>query len=596
MRPQAMNPATRGEALESLSNTSPADPLDLLIVGGGVVGTAAAFDAATRGLKTALVEARDIAEGTSSRSSKLVHGGLRYLQMLDFKLVAEALRERNLLLSYTAPHLVRELPFIFPFKKRVADRAFIGTGVTLYDTLSLVSAGLNKRKTHHAYKVPTHRHLGRKSLKSRFAGLDPEKFVGALEYFDAQVDDARLVMTLARSAHSLGAEVATQTKVIDYLRKEPAANADASVVGAVVEDQETGRRLKVYAKQTLIATGVWTEEQEELAHSTSPLKVVASKGAHITVPKERIAANGHVGVITQTASSVLFIIPMPTYWIIGTTDTPWSEPVDAPAPTARDIRYILECANDVLGSELTQEDVISSWAGLRPLLKSAAAEAEEASSKVSREHAVTRLAPGLSAVAGGKLTTYRSMAEDAVDFALSPAQGRRRSLTREIPLLGGQGYQEWAGQSEALMDQYGFSPEAIDRLLNRYGSLLREVLSLIDQRPDLAEPVTYGGGYLRVEYVYAAKYEGALHIADFMERRTRLVHEVPDRGIKALDEVTELVAGELGWDEETRRNEQERYTRYVQAHLQAELSGSDAEAADAIRQTFHKVGSPDRGA
>lgn len=589
MRPQPLTAASRQEALDSFAATSPDNPLDLLIVGGGVVGSAAAFDAATRGLNTGLVESRDLAEGTSSRSSKLVHGGLRYLQMLDFKLVAEALRERNLLLKHTAPHLVRGLPFIFPFERRLTDRAYIGAGVTLYDSLSLASTVTNGRKLSQDHKVPVHRHLSRKALHARFPGLDSDKFVGALEYFDAQVDDARLVLTLARSAHSLGANVATRTKVIDYIRGREVPGEGRSIVGAVLEDQETGCQSEVYANAIMIATGVWTEEHQDLAAGDRPMKVLASKGVHITVPKDRIEANGHVGVITQTATSVLFIIPMSNYWILGTTDTPWNEAVDSPAPTAADINYILDCANDVLGSHLSHDDIIGSWAGLRPLLQPVEAQGKDASAKVSREHAVTRLAPGLFAVAGGKLTTYRSMAEDAVNVVTSTSESSRRSLTQQIPLLGGQGFEEWTHRAEEIQTLYGFSPQTVDRLLNRYGSILGELLHLIRQRSDLAEPVQHGGGYLRGEFVYAAQAEGALHLVDLMERRTRLFHEVPDRGLKAVDEVIDLVTEPLGWNDKQIAAEREGYQRHVEAHLQAEQSTTDKAAAAALQRALPKA-------
>ncbi|GGE69122.1 glycerol-3-phosphate dehydrogenase/oxidase [Nesterenkonia cremea] len=592
MQPSPMNSATRQDALEALSGTTPEDPLDVLVVGGGVVGAAAAFDASTRGLRVGLIEARDLAQGTSSRSSKLVHGGLRYLQMLDFKLVAEALRERNLMMTRTAPHLVKGLPFVFPFEHRVADRAFIGSGVTLYDGLSTAASALGnglKSVFSSAGRAPLHRHMSRKGLQKRFPGLDGEKFVGALEYFDAQVDDARLVMTLARSAASLGAHVAVRTEVTEYLRHTH--DGEDEVIGVVLLDRETGVEHTVYARETIMAAGVWTGEQEKLAHAEAQdgsgpaLKVLASKGIHITVPKDRIPAQEHVGVITQTEKSVLFIIPMGDYWSVGTTDTAWHEPVDVPAPNAADIAYVLEHANAVLQTGLTTDDVIATWAGLRPLLQPVDADGAS-SSKVSREHTVMRMAPGLSAVAGGKLTTYRSMAQDAVDFAIAEHYRDRASLTEHLPLLGAQGYGEWTGRADDIAVEYNFSPKTVQRLLGRYGSLLAEVLDLIDQRPELGEPVPGAAGYLGVEYVYAARYEGAVHLEDLLERRTRLFHEVSDRGLEASVHVAALVAEELGWDEERVDYECRAYTSYVEAYLAAECSSSDSEAAELMRRAL----------
>ncbi|GFZ86345.1 glycerol-3-phosphate dehydrogenase/oxidase [Nesterenkonia alkaliphila] len=585
MQPRPLDRTARARALEMLESTTAQKPLDLLVIGGGVVGTAAALDAATRGLRVGLVEARDLAQGTSSRSSKLIHGGLRYLQMLDFKLVAEALRERNLLMTRTAPHLVRPLPFVFPFTRPLVDRAFIGSGVSLYDGLSLrASRGRDTRP-------PLHRHMSRKGLSERFPGLDGDKFLGGLEYFDAQVDDARLVLTLARSAHSLGVSVATQTEVTGYIRQaqqSPTAT-EREVAGVTVKDRETGREFTVHAAETMLAAGAWTGEQQDRAHSSGPgrspagLKVLASKGIHITVPAERIQAQERVGLISPTEKSVLFIIPMGRYWAIGTTDTAWHEPVDSPAPTAGDIDYVLAQANAVLHSRLTREDVIGTWAGLRPLLQPVATD-EKSSAKISREHTVMRIAPGLSAVAGGKLTTYRSMAEDAVDFVTSERFGPRRSLTAYLPLLGAQGFDQWQRRAHELTAELGLSEEAVDRLLHRYGALLGELLELSEEDPSLLQEVTGAGGYLRAEFVYAARYEGALHLQDLLERRTRLFHEVSDRGLAALDEVADLVSAELGWDGARREGEKRVYIEYVEAYLRAELSTSDAEAARIMRE------------
>ncbi|WP_192596444.1 glycerol-3-phosphate dehydrogenase/oxidase [Nesterenkonia lutea] len=565
-----------------MARTSPENPLDILIVGGGVVGAAAAFDAATRGLDVALVEARDFGEGTSSRSSRLVHGGLRYLQMLDFKLVAEALRERDLLLTHTAPHLVRALPFIFPFEKRVIERAFIGSGVTLYDALQLRSAGRRTPGSSRGWwsrrAVPFHRHLSRTKLRHRFPGLDEERFIGALEYFDAQVDDARLVLTLARSAHSLGAQLASRTEAVDYLRDDT-----GRVIGARLRDLETGQEADVHARETILATGVWTGAQQEAAGTGTGLQVRASKGIHITVPRRAIAAVGDVGVISQTEKSVLFIIPMRDVWAIGTTDTAWRQPVDAPAPTRQDIRYILDHANAVLGENLQESDVLGTWAGLRPLVQPVAAE-ETSSAKVSREHTVMQLAEGLTGVAGGKLTTYRVMAQDVIDFACRGTFTDRRSLTESIPLLGAQGYSDWKNRTAELVFSHGFSRDRVDRLLNRYGSLLGELLELIDADPSLVRPLAKAPEHLRAEIAYAVLHEGALHVDDLLSRRTRLFQETADRGLGALDEVLDLAAGLLGWNAERIAAERHSYELLVRAQRAAEESEDDASAAALLQQ------------
>lgn len=585
MKPKPLDRAARDAALERMEATTPEDPLDILVIGGGVVGAATAFDAATRGLEVGLAEARDFGEGTSSRSSKLVHGGLRYLQMLDFKLVAEALRERDLLLTRTAPHLVRPLPFIFPFEKPVLERAFVGSGVSLYDALTLRpggaarAGGSGRRGRRRA--VPFHRHLSRSGLRQRFPGLDEEKFVGALEYYDAQVDDARLVLTLARSAHSLGARTAARTEAVDYLR-----DAGGRVCGARLRDHETGREFEVYARETILAAGVWTGQAQELARRDQPggepagLKVLASKGIHITVPRERIRAKGSVGIITQTEKSVLFIIPLRDVWALGTTDTAWHEAVDAPAPTREDIDYVLAHANEVLGEDLVRQDVLGTWAGLRPLLQPTRTEEDGAgSAKVSREHTVMQLAPGLTGIAGGKLTTYRVMAEDAVDFAAEGSFKDRESLTAAMPLAGGQGYGEWVDRAEDIAQAYGWDAGRVDQLLNRYGSMLGELLELIDEEESLSRPLEHAPAYLRAEIAYAVRCEGALHLDDLLSRRTRLFHEVAGRGTESLDEVLSIAAPLLEWDGDRARAEREAYEGYVRAQRAAEDSRSDEEAA-----------------
>ncbi|RJN31176.1 glycerol-3-phosphate dehydrogenase/oxidase [Nesterenkonia natronophila] len=584
MKPKSLNTATRNQALDRLRATSApgAEPLDILVIGGGVVGASAAFDAAGRGLSTGLVEARDFGEGTSSRSSQLIHGGLRYLQMLDFKLVAEALRERDLLLRRLAPHLVRPLPFVFPFTTPVMDRAFIGSGVTLYDTLA---SGSSRLRGYKGRAVPFHRHLRRSRLRERFPGLDPAKYHGALEYYDAQVDDARLVLTLARSAHSQGAAVASRTQVTGYLREEDGSRPEAErrVTGVQVRDRVTGEEFEVHAKEVILAAGVWTGEAQQSAQATSGLRVLASKGIHITVPRDRIAAQGTVGVITQTEKSVLFLIPLRDVWSIGTTDTAWHEAVDSPAATASDIDYVLEHANEVLGESLTRDDVLATWAGLRPLVQPVKTD-ESASAKVSREHTVMQLAPGLTGVAGGKLTTYRVMAEDVVNFAVASTFRDRASITGVLPLLGGQGYGEWTEQAEDLATRYGWDAQRVDRLLNRYGSLLGELVALIDDDPELGQPLRHAPSYLRAEIAYAVSAEGALHLDDIMARRTRMNYEFRDRGLRAVEEIVTIAAPLLGWSEERAAAEQAAYKAHVEAVHQAERVTDDAVAARLIAE------------
>lgn len=564
-----LSPASREEHLARLESATLEYPLDVLVIGGGATGAGAAFDAASRGLDVGLVEAGDLASGTSSRSSKLIHGGLRYLQMLDFTLVAEALRERDLLLTRTAPHLVRPVSFVFPFARKVIDRVFIGSGVALYDTLQ----SLGRRRA-----VPLHRHLLHDKLMTVFPALDGSKLAGAVEYHDAQVDDARLVMMLARSAALHDAAIATYTRVIDYVRE------DGRVTGVKARDEETGHEFVIHAREIILATGVWTQEQQEIAEAETGLRVLASKGIHITVPKDRIPAKAATGIITQTEKSVLFLIPIDEYWIIGTTDTPWTEDVAHPAATAADIEYLLDHANEILASDLTREDVIGVYAGLRPLLQpvSKGEKAASASTKVSREHTVMTIEPGLTAVAGGKLTTYRVMAEDVVDHAIRESFPDRPSLTASLPIVGAQGYRELTAQRSEIARIREYDLVRVDRLLGRYGALLPEVMALIDTDPSLGEPLEGDERYLRAEVVYAVRAEGARHVADVLMRRTRSDYEVADRGAGAAAEVAALMAPELGWDAEREALEAETYRAHIAARLAGEQARDDASAAAAL--------------
>ena len=572
MRNGELSPNFREQALETLKKTSADDPLDVFIVGGGVTGAGSAFDAATRGLKVGVVDAKDWASGTSSRSSKLMHGGLRYLEMLDFKLVAEALKERDLLLTHTAPHLVEPVAFVFPFEHRLIDRAFIGSGVLLYDTMATRPG--RKRA------VPMHRHLSKKALTSHFPGLADDAAVGALEYYDAKVDDARFVMTLVRSAVGYGAAAANHVSVIGYLH-----DGD-EVTGVRARDELTGDEFDIHARRTILAGGVWTEEQQDLAKADAGLKVLASKGVHITVAQDKIAADPNTGIISKTEKSVLFVIPWDGYWVIGTTDTPWNQDVDAPLATSKDIEYLLEHANAILANKLTRDDVIGVYSGLRPLLQPVVKEGQ-ASTKVSREHTVMEVEPALAAIAGGKFTTYRVMAEDAVDFVLGDDAKDRRSLTESVPLLGAQGVGALRRGQSGIAEKYGWDEYRVKRLIRRYGTLIEDLLDLVDEDPELGEPLPGAERYLRVEAHYAAAAEGSVHLGDILERRLRLNYETADRGKNAAETVAAIVAPILGWDADREAAEIADFNAHVDAQIAAEGTDDDASAAALVEKTLH---------
>jgi glycerol-3-phosphate dehydrogenase len=561
-----LTPQARGAALEAMRATSASNPLDILVIGGGVTGAGTALDAVTRGLNTAVVEAQDWASGTSSRSSKLVHGGLRYLQMLDFNLVHEALTERDQLINKLAPHLVRPVSFLYPLEHRLWERFYVGAGVALYDTLATIAPG--KRA------LPLHRHLTRSGMGRLFPDLRHDAAVGAIRYWDASVDDARLVSTLIRTAASHGAHAASRTQVVD-LSKNLAGRVD----GAVLRDLERGDSFRVHARNVINATGVWTEETEALAGAEGGLRVLASKGVHIVVPRARI--RGEVGLILHTEKSVLFVIPWSRYWVIGTTDTPWEQELQHPVATAADIDYILEHANAVLAQPLTKADIIGTWAGLRPLLQPGT-KAGTNSAKVSREHTTASPAPGLTVTAGGKLTTYRVMAEDAVDFALGDEAKTNPSVTRNVPLVGAVNLDVQRNWSRKYAKDYGWSAAMVDHLLHRYGSLITDIVRLCEEDASLAQPLKHASAYLRAEISYAVSHEGAFHLEDVMLHRTRLNYEVSDRGVAALEEISGLMGDILGWDEGTREDEVAAYEARAAAEAAAELETDDA-AAETVR-------------
>ena len=562
MNPLALSPSSRSAAIEQLASSREHVELDILVIGGGVVGSGSALDAVTRGLTTGLIEARDFASGTSSRSSKLVHGGLRYLEMLDFRLVREALQERGLLLTRLAPHLVRPVPFLYPLTHPVWERPYVEAGLTLYDTMA---RGLGT-----AAGMPWHQHLTRRGALKIAPALKKSSLTGAVQYYDAKVDDARHTMELARTAASYGAHVASRVAAVGFLRQ------GERVTGVQAVDKVTGREFQIHARQVVNATGVWTDETQAMIGERGQFHVRASKGIHLVVPRDRIHSTS--GLILRTEKSVLFVVPWGRHWIIGTTDTDWRLDKAHPAATSADIEYLLDHVNRFLTTRLTQADVEGVYAGLRPLL---AGESEE-TSKLSREHVVAHPAPGLVVVAGGKYTTYRVMARDAIDEAARAMGGSvPESTTQHIPMVGAVGYQAAWNRRAAMAREGGLHVERVEKMLLRHGVLTSEVIDLIARQPDLKEPLPGGEDYLKAEIVYAASHEGALHLDDILARRTRLSIESWDRAVGAARPTAELVAPILGWDAATTDNEVEHYLQRVEAERVSQTMPDDRSADEA---------------
>ena len=543
----ALDARDRGAMLGRLA----AERFDVLVIGGGITGAGAALDAASRGLRVALVESRDLASGTSSRSSKLIHGGLRYLEQFDFKLVYEALRERDLLVSKLAPHLVKPVSFMYPLYKKVVERPYVGAGLVLYDSME----GTRR-------PVPRHKHLSARSALKRAPALSPERLAGAMLYYDAQVDDARHTLTVARTAAANSAVMATRVSAIGLTR-----DGDGRVTGARVRDEETGREITVAAEAVVICAGVWTDLVHELAGVRAGYKVRMSKGVHIVLPRAAVDAN--TGMILRTEKSVLFFIPWGDHWIVGTTDTDWSGDRAEPAPSEDDVEYILTAANRVLARPLTRADVVGVYAGLRPLIDPSEGNGGKPTTKLSREHVVDVPVPGLASIAGGKFTTYRLMARDVIDAAVADFDRLGRevpgSVTDQVPLLGADGLAAVQAATVRLAEDYGVPREAVEHLLGRYGTLAEEVLGLIRSDAALGRPLAEGHPYLRAEVSYAVTHENALHVEDVLMRRTRLFIEAADGGAGAAADVAAIMGRLLGWSRRRRAAETRRYLELLEA-------------------------------
>lgn len=561
-----LSPENRRAALARFAD----EEFDIVVIGGGATGSGTALDAASRGLSVALLEARDYAAGTSSRSSKLIHGGLRYLEQKDFGLVREALRERGLLLKKLAPHLVKPVPFLFPLEQRW-ETPYIGAGMILYDTLGGGHQG-----------VPRHRHLSKRKAMRIAPALRDDAMIGAFQYYDAQVDDARHTMTLARTAAHYGAAVANNIAVVGFLRE------GERVTGVVAKDAHTGDEIDVRAKQVINCTGVWTDDIQNMVGERGKFHVRASKGVHLLIPRDRLQLD--TGLILRTEKSVLFVIPWGRHWIVGTTDTDWELDRAHPAASRSDIDYIFERVNKVLREPLTHEDVEGVYAGLRPLLS----HESESTSKLSREHTVAVPVPGLVAVAGGKYTTYRVMAKDAVDAAVRSMEMRvPPSITHETPLVGADGYFALRNRKEALAAETGLHPVRIEHLLNRFGSRIFELTAAIEENRELAVPLPGADDYLAAEVRHAVTHEGAQHLEDVLTRRTRISIEAWDRGLASAEPAARLMADVLGWDEDTTAREVDIYRRRVAAERESQEQPDDR-AADVARTSAPDVlpGSP----
>ena len=555
----ALSPERHRADLKRLSTQH----FDVLVIGGGIVGAGIALDAASRGLRVAVVEALDWASGSSSRSSKLIHGGLRYLEQREFGLVREALRERATLMR-TAPHLVTPVSFLLPLQNGLLERTYVATGLMIYDALARAGG----RGQH----LPLHRYLTQRRASELVPALDPLAFTGAIRYWDAQVDDARHSLSVLRTAATYGAVVTSRARATALLR-----DGD-KVCGAEIVTEESGETHQVHAAMVISATGVWTERFSTSMGVADSLRIAPSKGVHLVVP--RSAIDSESALIIRTPTSVLFVLPWGEHWIVGTTDTEWSLNIDYPATTATDIDYLLSTLNAMLAQPLSRSDVEAVYVGLRPLI----AVAKTHTTDIPREHAIATPEPGLVLIAGGKYTTYRVMAKDAVDAALTQIGIRApKSQTGSITLVGGDNYRAMIAREHQFATETGLEVGTIRRLLHRYGSSVSELFAFAATKPGSLRPLASADRYLRAEVDYAVTHEDARHLDDVLVRRTRLSIELRDRGVGAASEVAEIMAAHLNWSARQADEEVEAYRALIRAQLTAENESSDTDAEETLR-------------
>ncbi|HZC32598.1 MAG TPA: glycerol-3-phosphate dehydrogenase/oxidase [Candidatus Bathyarchaeia archaeon] len=509
--------------------------LDVLVVGGGIVGSGTLLDAATRGLRSGLVERDDLAVGTSSRSSRLIHGGLRYLEQYRFGLVREALAERSRILDLS-PHLVTIEPLLFPlFGWPVATRFFYELGMTLYDILGARRDG------------GWHRHLSVEEVLAHAPAMRRERLRGGLLFHDGVEDDARYTLAVARTAQAEGAVVATRAPAESLIEEA------GRVVGARVCDRLTNDLIEVRARVVIDATGVWrADPSSPLSGGTT--RLLPSRGAHLVVPRERIPSD--IGLTIRVPGKVVFLVPWPRFWLIGTTDAPYGGPIDRPTAGHDEVDELLAAVNGVLDVDLSRADVVGTYAGLRPLIAPSAGSTLTA----SREHRVVVEPNGLVRVSGGKYTTYRVMAAETVDHALGVLGERaseRPSKTAKHRLVGAADRPELDGLAVELARSASLAPSVAARLVARHGLEAGSVVELGRQAGLLA--ILPGTDHLEAEVAWAARTELALSLDDVLARRMRVSQELADRGASIAPRIAEIMAGELGWDAVRQAQEVETY-------------------------------------
>jgi glycerol-3-phosphate dehydrogenase len=543
----------RSDALSRLEH----ETFDVVVVGGGITGVGCALDAASRGLRTALVERDDFASGTSSKSSKLVHGGLRYLSQGDVRLVYEALAERQRL-RHNAPHLVKLLPFLLPVfsgKDGVISKKLsraLGSAMWMYDLTGGARIG------------KLHKRISAEQAWNHMPTLHRDRLASSYLYYDAEADDARLTLTVARTAAlDFGAVMLNRAAVRGIGDPGGAGTSDEGVAlrtlsVEVTQSDGSTRTVEVRTAAVINAAGVWADQIRTLDEGADPDSIRPAKGIHITVAWDKVRNDIAAVIPVPGDSRSVFVVPWGRFTFIGTTDTDYDGPLEDPQCTAADVEYLLRAINGMVRPKLTEADVVGTWAGLRPLVK---ASANARTADLSRRHQVVHSASGVVSVTGGKLTTYREMAADAVDHLLTnvlTAPGirsrvRRRTRTKKLRLRGAEGYDRIAALAEHPPS--GLSGDAMSHLANRYGGETTAIIELVAADPTLAQPLVPGTDYLRAEAVYAVRHEMATTLDDVLSRRTRARLQLRDATAAAAEAVAELIGAELGWDTSRRAEE-----------------------------------------
>ncbi len=522
---------------------------DILIIGGGITGACAARDAARRGFSTAIVEKKDWAFGTSSRSSKLVHGGLRYLELFDFKLVFEACRERRRLLL-NAPHVVWPQSFMFPVYKGDKNPLFIiAMGLWMYDFLALFR------------NVQSHQLHGPKRILEVEPELDSERLTGGGQFYDCSTDDARLTLSHVQSANLEGACCLSYTRVLDILHEKDKA------CGVRVRDEVGGEEFDIEARMVLNCTGPWTDAVCRLDEPEAAPKLRPTKGAHVIVPWERAKATNALPIISPADERLMFLIPWGDYVLIGTTDTDYNEDYDTIHASKEDVQYILDAANRSLPkARLTPDDVVSTYAGLRPLVVEGGGK-DVKESQVSREHSIYESHSGLITIAGGKLTTARSMAQELVDLAARRMEERfgvkaARCGTNNAAVFGVDGV-DFRRRLERLAGDLRLDSDIVSKL-QLLGTGAVRVLAMLSEGGSMADRLGPDVPYIEAEVVYSAREEMVISLSDFMVRRSLIYYEDREQGLGCAAKVADILAGELGWDKKEKKRQLEEYRGVVE--------------------------------